>query len=389
MKSLNKWILTGLVALAMSFVTLASTDEDHGDDHGNEAAEAGHGHEEAGGHEEEQAVRLSPEQRKTAGIVSEALARQPVAGEIRAPGEVRLNDYLTTRVTPRVAAQIVERHAKLGDRVEEGQPLVTLSSVEVAQAQGDLLVAEREWRRVKKLGRDVVSDQRYTEVRVVRELARARLLAFGMTDVQVNKLATADATKANGSFQLLAAQAGTIMRDHFVVGELIEPGRVLFEISDEGTLWVEANLTPEKALQVTTGSVATISVDGETFQGRVTQIHHALDESTRTLGVRIEVPNPDDRLHPGLFVDVRIAGSDTEPALAVPAEAVLRSPDGDWQIFIEHETGEYKPVEVEVLRTTGGMTVISGVDPGTPVVTKGAFFLQSELAKAGFDIHNH
>jgi cobalt-zinc-cadmium efflux system membrane fusion protein len=121
----------------------------------------------------------------------------------------------------------------------------------------------------------------------------------------------------------------------------------------------------------------------------VTQVHHALDEDTRTLGVRIEVPNPDDRLHPGLFVDVRIAGSDTAPALTVPSEAVLRSPDGDWMVFVEHQAGEYKPVEVEVLRTVAGRAVIDGVEPGTRVVTQGTFFLQSELAKAGFNTHNH
>jgi cobalt-zinc-cadmium efflux system membrane fusion protein len=374
MNTLNKSIFAGLLVLLMPFSTLASTEDDH-----DGASE----------HNEEQAVRLSAEQRRMAGIVSEVLTLQPVASEIRAPGEIQLNDYLTTRVTPRVAAQIVERHARLGDPVEAGQLLVTLSSVEMAQAQGDLLVAEREWRRVKKLGREVVSDQRYTEARVAFELARARVLAFGMTDAQLKQLASGDASQANGSFQLLAAQPGTIMRDHFVIGELIEPGRVLFEISDESTLWVEAKLTPVQALQVTTGSTATVAVGGETFRGRVTQVHHALDEDTRTLGVRIEVPNPDDRLHPGLFVDVRIAGSDTGPSLAVPTEAVLRSPDGDWMVFVEHEAGEYKPVEVEVLRTAAGRTVIDGVEPGTRVVTQGTFFLQSELAKAGFNIHNH
>ena len=86
---------------------------------------------------------------------------------------------------------------------------------------------------------------------------------------------------------------------------------------------------------------------------------------------------------------MRISGNATAPVLAVPDESVLRSPDGDWMVFVEHEPGEYKPVEVDVLRTTSGMAVISGVEPGTRVVTQGAFFLQSELAKAGFDIHNH
>jgi len=387
MNILNKWILAGIISLAMSYVVLASVGSGHDDDHGNKVAEAEH--DEHDEHDEGQAVRLTEEKSRMAGITSTVLVLQSIAGEIRAPGEIQLNDYVTTRATPRVIAQVVERHARLGDLVEMGQPLVTLSSVEMAQAQGDLLVAEREWRRVKKLGRDVVAAKRYTEARVARELARARVLAFGMTDAQVSQLASADASQASGAFQLLAAQSGTIMRDHFIVGELIEPGRVLFEISDESTLWVEASLTPEQALQVTTGSTATIIVGDEVFRGQVTQIHHALDENTRTLGVRIEIPNPDDRLHPGLFVGVRIAGAVTDSVLAVPGEAVLRSPDGDWMVFVEHEAGEYQPVEVEVLRTLSGMAVIRGVAPGTRVVTQGAFFLQSELAKAGFDIHNH
>jgi multidrug efflux pump subunit AcrA (membrane-fusion protein) len=105
--------------------------------------------------------------------------------------------------------------------------------------------------------------------------------------------------------------------------------------------------------------------------------------------VRIEVPNPDDRLHPGLFVEARIASGMTEQALAVPEEAVLRSPDGDWQVFVEHVSGEFEAREVAVVRTTAGQTVIEGVKPGTRVVTRGAFFLQSELAKSGFDIHAH
>jgi len=130
MNIFKKSLTVGVLALAMSFLALASTDDDHGD----EAAEAGHGNEESGEHDEEQAVRLSEEQRRLAGIVSTELVLKPFASEIRAPGEIQLNDYLTTRVTPRVAAQVVERHARLGDLVEAGQPLVTLSSVEMAQA---------------------------------------------------------------------------------------------------------------------------------------------------------------------------------------------------------------------------------------------------------------
>jgi len=63
-----------------------------------------------------------------------------------------LNEYKTTSVTPRVSSQVVKRHVKLGDVITIGQPLVTLSSVEMATAQGNLLVTSREWQRVKKTG---------------------------------------------------------------------------------------------------------------------------------------------------------------------------------------------------------------------------------------------
>ena len=138
------------------------------------AAEAARDEEE---HEGEAAVHLSAEQQAAAGIVSEVLTPRVLAAVLRAPGEVRFNAYSTYQVTPRIRAQVVERHARLGDPVSEGQPLVTLSSVEMAGAQGDLVVAEREWLRVQELGREVVSDRRYIEAEVAAQQAHSRVLA--------------------------------------------------------------------------------------------------------------------------------------------------------------------------------------------------------------------
>jgi len=376
------WLLAGMLAIGMPLTLPASEDK-----HDVDSSEQGHG---AGEERGDGAVSLTPEQVKAAGIVTEVLQLQHVTAEILAPGEIRLNAYATTKVTPRIAAQIVKRHVVLGDTVTEGQPLLTLSSVDMAQAQGDLLVAEREWQRVRKLGREVLSEQRYTEARVAYEQARARAIAYGLTEQEIKKLLDqGKAGMADGRFQLLAPQAGTVIRDDFVVGERVEPGRELYEISDESRLWVEARLTPGQAAEVQIGAHATVVARGERSSGEVIQVHHALDEGTRTLGVRIEVPNPDDRLHPGLFVKAHIDGASTKQVLAVPNDAVLRSPDGDWQVFVEQEPGEFEPREVEVIRTTAKFTVIGGLEPGIRVATQGAFFLQSELAKSGFDIHNH
>lgn len=336
------------------------------------------------------AVQLTPEQRAMAGIVSEALQPRDIATLLIAPGEIQLNAYATVEVTPRIAAQVLERHARLGDAVRQGQALVTLSSVEMAQAQGELLVAEREWQRVSKLGREVVAEQRYTEARVAREQARARVRAYGMTAAEMQRLlASGNAELADGRFQLLAQRDGTVIRDHFVVGELIEPGRILFQISDESVLWVEARLTPGEAAQIRVGAAAVVVGQGAEVQGRVTQVHHALDEDTRTLGVRIEVSNPQDLLHPGLFVEARIAGGTLEQVLAVPAEAVVRSADGGRMIFVERQDNVFEAMEVGARPVADGRVVLAGISAGERVVTRGAFFLQSELAKSGFAVHAH
>ena len=381
MNTLELWAL----CLCLTLVTPTYAQED---DHNDQETAVQH-ESEADDHDEGGAVDISVAQQRVAGIVVETLQARSLAAEISAPGEVKLNAYLTRKVSPRITAQIMQRHVRLGEQVTIGQPLVTLSSVEMAEAQGALQVAEREWRRVESLGKSTVSERRYTEARVAQQQARSRVSAYGMTGGQITALLAGNKGSADGTFQLLAPQAGTVIRDEFVEGEYVEPGRELFEISDESHIWVEANLTPEEAIGVKSDSHARVRVGDSWFEGRVIQAHHVLDEITRTLAVRIEVANPDEQLHPGLFVDTRIVGSDLVDVFAVPEDAVLRSPDGDWAVFIEEAPGRFESLEVEVIRTLNRLAVIEGVSAGARVVTEGAFFVQSEIAKSGFEIHNH
>lgn len=353
------------------------------DDHEDETHESE-------GEQAEGAIEINAAQQAEAGVVTTEIQYQRIAEEILAPGEVIVNAYQSSQVTSRISAQITGRHARLGDSVKQNQPLVTLSSVEMAEAQGNLLISGREWERVRKLGREIVSEQRYVEAQVGYQQAQARVTAFGMTADQVQSLiAQNDVTKTAGAFDLLAPQDGTVISDNFVIGEVIEPGSVLFELTDESIIWVETSLTPEQALSIIAGTPAYVRVDEDWLEGKVVQNHHALNETTRTLGVRIEVPNPEERLHPGLFVDTRIQGNETIEALVLPEDAVLRSPDGDWAVFVEESPNRYKSVEVEIIRIVQGLAMIEGITVGTRVVTQGAFFVQSELAKSGFEVHNH
>lgn len=379
---------------------MAQQDAEHKEEH---KAEENHKHEDTASHQEEAGhpdgdehqeeagtIKLTPEQIEAAGIVVIPLQPKPVARMVTAPGEVKLNAYRTVKIAPRIAGQVIARHARLGDEVEAGQPLVTLSSVEMAAAQGELLVASREWQRVKKLGRKVVSERRYTEARVKHEQALSRVKAYGMTDREIEALLRNRGKKPDGTFQLLAPMAGRVLHDNFIVGERVEPGRELMVIADESVMWVEARISPEVAGHISIGSPAEVLLGKRRLPARVSQIHHALDETTRTLAIRLEVANENDLLHPGMFVTTHIQSQEQSDALVVPEEAVLRSQDGDWQIFIQgDEPGEFRAVEVELLRVDDGQAVISGIKPDTPVVIRGAFFVQSELAKSGFEVHNH
>ena len=305
-------------------------------------------HEQEGEHEEEGALKMTAAEREAQGIRTARVAPRALADAVTAPGEVRTNAYASAQVTPRIGAQVVTRHARLGETVAKDQPLVTLSSVEMAEAQGALIEADREWVRVRKLGREVVSDQRYVAAQVARQRAYATVRAYGMTDAQVDRLlADGDASRATGAFDLLSPQAGTVIRDDFVLGTSAR-------VSRDGAHWLD---------------------------GRVVQLHHRLDEGTRTQGVRIEVANRNDELHPGEYVDVTLQTAADNARIAVPKDAVLLMQGAPTVFKVEGDELHPQPVETGVTRS-GWTEIKAGLAEGDEVVIQGAFLLKSLALKS-------
>jgi len=334
------------------------------------------------GHDES-ALTMSSEERDSLGITTAVAELREIAEEITVPGEVKIDLYRSAQITPRISAQIVERHARMGDTVKKGNSLVTLSSVDMAEAQGDLIVANREWQRVRDLGKEVVSERRFIEAQVAAQQARAKVIAFGMTPDQVEMLLqTEGAGNATGTFKLYAPQDGTIVNDNFVVGEIVEPGTVLFGISDETFVWVEAQLRTEQTTHIEVGTpVHILAEDKHPLQGEVIQIHHNLDEMTRTLPVRIEVRNVNDELHTGQFVSVVIRVGQPLPVLAVPESAVTLI-DGSQTVF-KLDGDEIRPEAIETGVNKGGwIEVKSGLNPGDEIVVTETFLLKSLILKS-------
>lgn len=317
-----------------------------------------------------------------AGIVTANAEPRVFFDELKAPGEVKIDAYATVLVAPRIESQIAARKVKLGDLVKSGEPLVTLSSVEVAETEGAWIVAEQDWQRIAALGPQAVSARRYNETKVMRDQARAKLLAYGLSEGQIQAVLRGGSAKADGSYALLAPTAGRITSDDFLVGERVQPGRTLFTIVNEDTVWVEAQLPPADAERVAPGDTVRILAHDNAYPGTVLQRSHQTSERTRTVSARIKVDNAKDALHPGELVDARIAIGGNRQVLTVPSEAVVLL-QNQATVFIDKGHGQFEPAPVVTGETRQGQVEIKdGLKAGTPYVRAGAFALKARLLRS-------
>jgi RND family efflux transporter MFP subunit len=323
-----------------------------------------------------------------ANIKVESVKPEYQFSSVYAPGEIKANGYKSYVVSPRTESVIISRHAALGEYVEIGQKLVTLFSEAMAQAQADYLIASTEWQRVKKLGNKTVSESRLLQAETTYNASYGKLIALGLTEKAINGISNKD-IKAFGQYALTAHREGVVLQDDFIQGQRVDAGDAVMLLADEKQLWVEAKVSPNKKLNLSIDSPAVLKLEGQSYNAKVIQEAHTIDPVTRTRIIRLGVQNADDNLHSGMFVKVYFQFATKQKVMAVPEEALIRSADGDWTVFVEDHPGEFKAVEVELGRALGDFREIIGLDSGTRIVTKGAFFVASEIAKGGFDPHNH
>lgn len=340
------------------------------------------------GDDHDKGITLSAEKMALANIQVTSLVPKIFTSRVYAPGEIKANSYTSYIVSPRTESVVVSRYATLGEHVEKGQPLVSLFSESMAQAQANYRIAYSEWQRVKKLVRGTVSESRRVKSETDFNAALGRLKALGLTQSAINKVAK-DNSNDLGEYTLVAQRSGVVLSDDFSQGQRVESGEKIMVLADEESLWVEARVSPNKKLNLPIGTVAKIEFSGQKYEAKVIQEAHTIDPKTRTRIVRLAVDNVDDSLHSGMFVNVNFLFATPQPVMAVPETALMRGADGDWTVFVEDHPGEFYAVEVELGRPLGRYRQISGIAANTRVVTQGAFFVASELAKGGFDPHNH
>ncbi|MBQ4890700.1 RND transporter MFP subunit [Shewanella sp. UCD-FRSSP16_17] len=335
--------------------------------------------------EHSNALVLTDRQQQMAGIEVMSLSSSTFNLDDVATATLIVDRDHTVTLAPQLDVRVLKRHVVPGQLVNKNQVLLTLGGAAVAQAQADYITAAAEWNRVKQMSKNTVSESRRLVAKVQAELTRANLEALSMTALQINQLITKP--ESIGRYQLLAPINGRVQQDVALIGQVSAGGSPLMQLTDESHLWVEAQLSAHQAAGINNGDKALVRVNEISIEGTIIGRSHELDLVTRTEQVLVSIDNSEYGLHAGQFAELYLPNS-LDGGVVLPDAALTRSRDGDWQVFIQDEDG-FEAVEVEVIESQRGMNMVRGIEPRVHVVISGAFLLASELAKAGFDIHNH
>lgn len=346
------------------------------------ADDAAHGEEAS---HQQGAVALSDSQRQLAGIVVQAVSERSFSLKAFANGTLQVDRQQTRILAPQLEVSVLARHVNPGQWVAKDTPLLTLGGAAVATAQADYVSAAAEWQRISRMNENAVSASRRLEVQLAYALKRAILESLQMSAAQIKALENQPA--GVGSFQLLAPIAGRVQQNNSRLGELFAAGSTLLQLTDESYLWVAADVTPEQASHADSGNTILVRVGQQTAEAVVLGRSHELSSITRTEQLLARLDNRQLNWHAGQFAEIYLSQSENSGVL-LPDSALYRSSDGDWQVFVEDADG-FEPVEVQVLGSERGLNLVQGLTAGSRVAVSGAFFLGSELAKAGFDVHNH
>ncbi len=384
---LGVYLFFALLSTTVANISNASGDN-HGHDRGHKAGEKkshpeNKNHKEGpGNHREENTVTIKPESLRAQGIIVRAIVPRSLGDVLSVPTEIKFNERRREIITARSSGWVKKVKVFNNQRVRKYQYLASVYSP-------DFLSAQQEYMLIVNRAR-LSSSSADKENQALLDDARQRLRIFGLTHNEIKRLG--ETGKAFAHQHIHSPINGIVIEHKINAGDTIEPGQKLYVIADLRTVWAQISLTETLLGRVRRGQTVILKVKAypkQNFRGRIVSIGASVDESTRTVKARALIVNRRYLLKPGMFATAYIYLKGGKPVMAVPQAAVLRSPDGDWVVLVEKQAGQFKAEEIKRIRTVGKKTVIEGLKPGTRVVVKGAFFIQSELAKSGFSVHNH
>jgi membrane fusion protein, heavy metal efflux system len=339
-------------------------------------------------------VDLSPSQ--VDAIKIEPVGTYEFTVEKETVGNISFADDLSVPVFPPYQGTIINAFVELGAQVTKGQPLYTIKSPDLIQAESTLIGAaatfnltSKELDRVKGLAgisqREVeqaTSDQQTAEGAL--KAARDAVRVFGKSNAEVDQMIALRTT--DPALVVHSPIAGQITSFNAPAGLLVQPGSAPapYTVSNVTVKWLLANVVESDFALFRLGQpvqVRVIAYPDRVFKAKITKIYPTIDPNTRRATIRSEIEDPNDELRPGMLANFVIRVKGPTAAVAIPANGVVREPDGTMTAWVTKDRRHFEQRVVKVgLRSDDRVQILDGLKRGELAVTDGAVFLSNMLS---------
>jgi Cu(I)/Ag(I) efflux system membrane fusion protein len=324
-------------------------------------------------------VTLSPQAIRVVGIATVPAQRESLSAEIRGVGTIEVDETRQTRVAARVAGRVEKLYANFtGQEVRAGSPLYALYSPELVATQREYLLALENRRSLAGGTPDTI---RSADGLVAA--SRDRLRLWGIGPAQIAAVERSGAPELALTFT--SPITGVVLQKMAVEGQYVAEGVDLYLLADLSRVWLMVQVYEYELGRIRVGESAEATVSalpGRMLRGRIAFVEPLLDRETRSARVRIELPNPDGALKPGMFADARLSLPAAE-AVTVPKSAVIDT--GSRRIvFVETAPDTFAARDVRTGESSEErVAILAGLREGERVVAAGSFFVDSQAQLGG------
>lgn len=312
---------------------------------------------------------------------------------LRVPARVDLNQQRVAQIGAAVTGRIIEIRAMLGNTVRKGQTLALLDSVELGMAQAEYLKsssqvnlrkiavdrARRLW-EAQVLSAAVLQERegQLHEAEVDMRAASDRLRVMGMNEAALDRLAREKTI--HSQILIVSSLDGTVIDRKIHLGQVVQPSDALYTVADLSLVWLVAEVPEQQAQWAREGDEADADVPAlpdQQFSGKLIYVADLVNPETRTVTIRMELPNPKRVLKPQMLATLLIRKAGTQQ-LVIPESAVVREENKDY-VFVQINSNRFELRKVDLGDSENGMRLVSkGLVAGEKIVVEGGFHLNNE-----------
>ncbi len=323
-------------------------------------------------------IKIDPVVVQNIGVKTEEVRRRSLTKTVRTVGKVTYDETKLYNVNTKIMGWVEKLYVDYtGKLVHKGDPLLEIYSPDLVNTEQEYLLALR---YQAQLQASSVEEARKGAEELVAT-AKRRLLYWDISPEEIQEIEKLGVPKK--VMTIYSPADGIVVEKMVVNGQNIMAGMTLYKIADLSDVWVLADVYQYELPWVKQNQEAEVELSylpGKVFRGRITYIYPFLSEETKTVKVRIEVPNPRGEivLKPDMYATVKIQSPRVMNAIAVPDQAIIRSGERNI-VVISLGGGYFDPREVRLgAMADGYVQVLEGIKEGEKIVTSSQFLIDSE-----------